>query len=124
VYLNPPHQCSGGTSFWRHRPSGLEVVRTPADGATVRQATAMGADEPGLPTGYLTESNDTWELTQVLPAQYNRFVFYSSYLLHSPLYIEADFGDDLPARRLTQNCYFETWQGRTARMRRDQSHSR
>ena len=118
VYLNPPDQCSGGTSFWRHRPTGLEIVRGPADAAVMRDAAALGADEPGLPNGYLTESNETWELSQVLSAQYNRLVFYSSYLLHSPLYIEADFGPDLASRRLTQNCYFETWSGRQARMRR------
>lgn len=118
VYLNPPGQCSGGTSFWRHRPTGLEVVRGPSDAAVMREASALGADEPGLPEGYLTESNETWELTQMLSAEYNRFVCYSSYLLHSPLYIEGDFGTELASRRLTQNCYFETWQGRQARMRR------
>lgn len=116
VYLNP--QTSGGTSFWRHRPSGLEIVRGPADAAVMREAAALGADEPGLPDGYLTESNETWELTQVLSAEYNRFVCYSSYLCHSPLYIEEDFGSDLPSRRLTQNCYFETWKGRQMRMQR------
>jgi hypothetical protein len=82
----------------------------------MHEAFAMGEDEPGLPDGYLTESNETWELMQVLPADYNRFVFYSSYLLHSPLYIEADFGHDVASRRLTQNCYFETWKARRARM--------
>lgn len=116
IYLNPPGQCSGGTSFWRHRATGIEIVRGPAEMSVMRDAAALGADEPGLPTGYLTESNQTWELTQVLAGEYNRFVCYSSYLLHSPLYIEADYGPELSARRLTQNCYFDTWQGKRMRM--------
>ena len=117
IYLNPPGQSSGGTSFWRHRPSGMQAVGSAADAAAMREASALGADEPGLPNGYLIESNETWELTQALAGEYNRFVCYSSYLLHSPLYVEADYGTELSSRRLTQNCYFETWQGKQMRMR-------
>jgi hypothetical protein len=60
--------------------------------------------DPG--TGYLIASNETWELTQVIPMEYNRFVLYSSNIFHSPLYDERDFGSTLEARRLTQNFYF------------------
>ncbi len=113
VYLNPPERCSGGTSFWRHRASGIELVRTPEHAVAVRST--EDSDSDSLPAGYLTESNDTWERTQVLPMQYNRLSFYDSRLCHTPHYVESDFGTALPDRRLTQNLYLDRWQTRMAK---------
>lgn len=115
VYLNPPDQCFGGTSFWRHRATGLEVALGSSDQAAsmAKGATSTAAelvktaarDDPG--TGYLIGSNDTWEMTQILEMRFNRFVVYSSNIFHSPLYDERDFGTTLDTRRLTQNLYFD-----------------
>jgi uncharacterized protein DUF6445 len=109
VYLNTPDQCSGGTSFWRHRQTGLQhalgsehakqALAVPDNATTDREADAG--------TGYLIASNDEWELTQVLEMRYNRLVFYSSNIFHSPLYDEREFGTTLETRRLTQNLYFD-----------------
>lgn len=116
VYLNPPEQCFGGTSFWRHRRTGLERGPAADDPARVlakagmsnAAATAPGTspeDDPG--TGYLIASNEAWEMTQAIPMRFNRFVLYSSDIYHSPLYDERDFGATLDTRRLTQNFYFD-----------------
>jgi len=112
VYLNLPEQCAGGTSFWRHRRTGLELALG-SEGAAQRLALSKELQkeieaEPADPgTGYLIASNASWEMTQVLKMKYNRFVFYSSNIFHSPLYDERDFGDTLETRRLTQNFYFD-----------------
>lgn len=117
VYLNPSEQCFGGTSFWRHRSTGLELALGTSGSVPIRaQAVVPTEPEPAEPTltddisdpgtGYLIASNETWELTQVIPMEYNRFVLYSSNIFHSPLYDERDFGSTLEARRLTQNFYF------------------
>jgi hypothetical protein len=108
IYLNPPEQCSGGTSFWRHRPTGMELAPDGADPASIPTREAP-SDQPaaGDATGYPSDSTEVWELTHVLPARYNRLVVYNSQLIHSPFYKEDDFGTTLPARRLTQNFYLD-----------------
>ena len=108
VYLNPPGQCSGGTSFWRHRATGTEVADGVEPGALPSAVLSNGPDV-GDSIGYLTESTETWELTQVLPAKYNRLVIYKSKIFHSPHYSEHDFGSALMERRLTQNLYLDKW---------------
>jgi Family of unknown function (DUF6445) len=117
VYLNPPDQCAGGTSFWRHRRTGLELARG-APQAPLLLARYGVADEVELakrlrsekvsdgPTGYLTESNSIWELTHAIDMKYNRLICYSSDIFHSPLYDDRDFGGELETQRLTQNLYF------------------
>jgi hypothetical protein len=120
VYLNPPEQCSGGTSFWRHRATGLELA-TQGEGAQSLPALLarfgatderslvkriLGESNPDAAQGYPTESNSVWELTEVIPMRYNRFVLYDSLLFHTPHYQEDRFGETLEARRLTQNLYF------------------
>lgn len=113
IYLNLPEQCAGGTSFWRHRRTGLEGApgSDAANPVLAKLAAASPAapgeeDDADLPDGYLLESNATWERAQVLPMAFNRLVFYSSYLYHSPWYDPRDFGTALDERRLTQNLYF------------------
>jgi hypothetical protein len=112
VYLNPAEQCAGGTSFWRHRQTGLELALG-TEGAAQTLAMGRKPSHPEMPpsteegTGYLIASNADWELTQVLEMKYNRFVFYGSNIFHSPLYDERDFGTTLETRRLTQNFYFD-----------------
>lgn len=117
VYLNPAEQCFGGTSFWRHRATGLELALESEDPVPVIARFGLsGAAAPGTSpadkraaeagTGYLIASNDSWEMTQVIAMKSNRFVLYSSNIFHSPLYDERDFGTTLRSRRLTQNFYF------------------
>jgi hypothetical protein len=116
VYLNPPEQCAGGTSFWRHRATGLESALGADDPAQVLAKAGMSGNTSAAPTvpdspadegtGYLIASNESWEMTQMIAMAYNRFVLYSSNIFHSPLYDERDFGRTLETRRLTQNFYF------------------
>ncbi|MDQ3908294.1 MAG: DUF6445 family protein [Acidobacteriota bacterium] len=120
VYLNTPDQCSGGTSFWRHRATGLRLAARgegaeslPAllarFGVADEQALAkriLGEANPDLPEGYPTGSTSAWELTDVIEMRYNRLVVYDSLLFHTPHYHEERFGETVETRRLTQNLYF------------------
>jgi len=117
VYLNPNHQCSGGTSFWRHRQSGL--TRAPrADDADV----APLLQRFGVDTGSqlisrflamaITESRQKpkqirmhWDRVRTLKMQFNRFIVYDARLFHSPHLPPPGFGTRIESSRLTQNVY-------------------
>lgn len=111
LFLNPDEQCSGGTSFWRHRvsdSSALPDLGDRDDEKLASQAIAnawLGESSNGLQSGYIDVSNAQWELLHVVPMKFNRLVLYSGRLFHTPHYDERRFGDVLPTRRLTQNLY-------------------
>lgn len=95
----------GGTSFYLPRRPLGEIE------ADIRRWHQMDGEaftrEIGAPPGYLTESNAHFELTGVVPAKFNRAVFYDGSQFHSshitqPALLSAD-----PARgRLTLNAFF------------------
>jgi hypothetical protein len=125
VYLNPPHQCSRGTGFYRHRETGAnEVV---ADVSTdflayqTKQGTTslsrtyakilescVGVECP-LSEGQwdtLLDSDEVWEKTGEIEMVYNRLVLYNARLFHSPIIANATFGATNESRRLTQTSWF------------------
>jgi hypothetical protein len=120
VYLNLPEQCSGGTSFWRHRQTGLQAAPRQGSAAYDALSLALGDDDEsrlmgrlmreGLAAasrGYPTESTAAWELLTVIPMRYNRCIVYDARLFHSLHIEEASFGVSLDERRLTQNLFFD-----------------
>jgi len=99
----------GGTGFyrWRDRP-------------TMEKATALEIQDPEAaldflqehyPTFrkspcYITESNEIAELIDVIPAKFNRWVFYSGDLPHSAhITAPEKLVDDFATGRLTLNCF-------------------
>lgn len=99
----------GGTGFyrWRDRP-------------TMEQATALELEDPkkaraflkerfptyNEPPCYITDSNEIAELIAVVPACYNRWIFYSGDIPHSA-YIKTPekLSKDVGKGRLTLNCF-------------------
>lgn len=123
VYLNLPEQCHGGTSFYRHRQTGLEccpkttaevmaVLGEPKSPTSDEEAAALWQrlydrlyqQQPG-PIEYVRESTDSWELTRLVEMKYNRAVFYDSQLFHSNYTRDDFFGDTPETRRLTQTLF-------------------
>ena len=119
VYLNHDEHCAGGTSFWRHRSTGLSLaidrgrptfstvmhrLDLPSHEALVQHCMreALHDLEPGWPL----ESTPYWERTAVVEMKWNRFVLYNAWLFHTIHYDAAAFGETLAERRLTQNVYF------------------
>jgi hypothetical protein len=123
VYLNLPDQCRGGTSFYRHRQTGLESQPRTIEGimAAIGE-TKMPQDQSGIdalyqryyaivhaptngPRQYIRESNEHWELISLVEMKYNRAVFYDSQLFHSNYTRDDFFGDTMETRRLTQTLF-------------------
>lgn len=85
VYLTLPEHCAGGTTFYRHKPTGDVIY----DEAHARQYNFRAAEQ--------------WEIAKQVDMAYNRLVFYPGQLFHSltPVF----FGDDINNARLTQNIF-------------------
>lgn len=99
----------GGTGFYRWKQREL-----------LEQATALEQEDPlkalaflqkhfafyNEPASYLTDSNDAAELLEVVPAKFNRFVFYSGDVPHSA-HIEhpEKLSKDFRKGRLTLNGF-------------------
>lgn len=110
LYLNPPEQCQGGTTFWRHKPSGWQR-RLPA--ADIRQAGYPGFKEfqkQWLPNttvqqfNTLQQQRDTWQALVEIPMRNNRLIVYQGHHFHS---ISNVFGDTPDNGRLVQLFFFE-----------------
>jgi hypothetical protein len=85
VYLTQPDDCAGGTSIFRHKPTGDEIY----DKANAHL--------------YDFVDGSQWETISEIEMIYNRLVFYPGQLFHSitPVF----FGDSITNARLTQNVF-------------------
>lgn len=97
----------GGTAFYRHRATGLEML-DPARASTYRAvlgAELMGRD---LPAGYIAGSTNLFEQTANVEARFNRAVIYRSALLHSGVIPPtAMLSDDPATGRLTVTAFLQ-----------------
>lgn len=104
-YLCAPDH--GGTSFYRHRRTGLEFVDH-GRSALYRQAIAEDLAAGGAPpAAYICGDSPWFERTASFAAAYNRLLVYRSINLHSAD-IGPGFAFDADARsgRLTANTFF------------------
>ena len=85
IYLTKPEDCAGGTSIYRHKPSGDEVYRK---------------ENRHL---YDFQDPSQWEVIIDVEMVYNRLVIYPGQLFHAitPVF----FGDNIANARLTQNIF-------------------
>lgn len=102
-------EALGGTAFYRwKRPEivykALELEPTDPDAAL-----ALLAEHSSVfrnPPRYITESNELAELVDVIPAKFNRFVFYSGEMPHSGHITAPErLSNDFSQGRLTLNCF-------------------
>jgi hypothetical protein len=120
LYLSRPEDCQGGTSFWRHRRSGLEYAPHKGDPHSAGLLASFAARDEwhliskmmkdGLAEvgpGYITESNGRWEQVDVVEMRCNRLVMYDGRLFHSVHVPRPDWQPDLERPRLTQNLYLD-----------------
>lgn len=113
VYLGPLAPTEGGTSFWRHRRTGLD--RAPGE----RPPSGAPAGPPGeiermmlegvtdLPDGYPVQSSLHWDLVEVVPMRFNRLVAYDARAFHSPHIPRFEPADDPDRVRLTQSLFLD-----------------
>ena len=85
VYLSLPEDCAGGTTIFRHKPTGDEIF------------------DPQHEHMYDFLDESQWEIIKEIDMVYNRLVMYPGQLFHSitPVF----FGDDINNARLTQNVF-------------------
>ncbi len=115
IYLGPQEgDWEGGTSFWRHRRTGLE--RAPGDRAAGERSASGGVGEVermmlegvvDLPDGYPVQSGAHWEIASVVPMRFNRLVAYDARAFHSPHIPTFLPAADPRHGRLTQNLFLE-----------------
>lgn len=101
LYLNKPEECVGGTSFYRHKRTRLDMCRTK------EQFESTFDNFPKLTRtdykDFITESNDEWELIDMIEMKYNRMIVYPPNVFHSGYLTRNDF---LEYDRLTQLGFF------------------
>lgn len=85
VYLSKPEHCAGGTTIYRHKPTGDEIYR--------RQNRQL----------YDFRDPSQWEVIREVEMVYNRLLMYPGQLFHAitPVF----FGDSIDNARLTQNVF-------------------
>jgi hypothetical protein len=105
-YLSPRDQ--GGTSFYRHRATGYEIIRPQRVVEYMAAADAELAARAAAPAAYIGGDTDCFQRFATVQGTYNRLIVYHSANLHSPD-IPADFQfDDAPRTgRLTANLFFK-----------------
>jgi hypothetical protein len=105
-YLGRPEQ--GGTSFYRHRATGLEVI-TPVNVKRYVDAVNGEIAARGLPPArYVSDGEPLFERIANFPAAFNRVLVYAGTSLHSGS-IPPDFVPDADPRtgRLTLNTFLK-----------------
>jgi len=105
-YLSP--RAQGGTSFYRHRATGFEVIRPHRLVEYMAAVDAELAARAALPAAYIGGDTDCFERYASVAGTFNRLIVYRSANLHSPD-IAADFPFDAAPRtgRLTANLFFK-----------------
>lgn len=101
-YLSPGEH--GGTGFFKHRKTGFERINPDR----INRYTQVVTEEQqaALSSGYITASNDYYELINQVDYKPNRLVVYPGNLLHSGLIKPAvDISRDPRAGRLTANIF-------------------
>jgi len=109
-YLNLPKQCSGGTTFFRHKRTGLEAWPT-------RRQTAALVASGKLPARVKREEDEilyweeqgsdraNWETTLHVPMRFNRALFYNGNQFHS-MTSWHEFGETKSSARMTMVYFF------------------
>jgi hypothetical protein len=119
IYLTKPEFCAGGTSFWRHRRTGLVRIpdsledewaaeaiiatRSSSIESLIRNCLDEAMPDPGQ--GFPSKQTKWWKPELLVPMKWNRLVIYDSRLFHTPD-VPRKFGSTHDDQRLTQNLYF------------------
>lgn len=110
LYLNPPRQCQGGTSFWRHLPTGWEKRPSQGELRAAGYADFKAFQKRWLPNhrvlpfGQLKEQREAWQAVLEVPMRQNRLIIYRGDYFHS---ITDVFGATPEDARLVQLFFFE-----------------
>lgn len=102
LYLNPPEQCSGGTAFYRHKPTGLDAL--PSDAAVQMLGMELGRFHNTMTNE--TKNPDSWDMVGFVGMKFNRLITYPSKMWHSR-FPHASFGKTKQNSRIVQVVFFD-----------------
>lgn len=130
VYLNPESSCAGGTSLYRHIPTGLErLPRLPITpdheiwklAERLELSPEFFQSEEGYDNfqssmifnplfaakgnNYINDGNEYWEFFQLVEMRPNRLAIFDARVLHSEYIKEGQFDEDY---RVNQIIYFSS----------------
>ncbi len=97
IYLNTDDECRGGTSFYRHRKTGFDFIRE------TKYLDEIYEHEPHKYEKFITDSNDDWELLELIEMKFNRMIIYPPNIFHSGYISRKDF---VNYDRITQLGFF------------------
>ena len=100
IYLNDNEECAGGTAFYRHKETGLDIVQRNSElNSTYDNYPQKRKDYGDL----ITESNEEWEMIDFVDMKFNRMLVYPPNVFHSGYMDRNDFVD---YDRITQLFFF------------------
>jgi hypothetical protein len=104
--------ASGGTSFYRHRSTGVEIVTADVQESYIRAVNAEVRSQGMPPAQYVDGDSELFERTARYDAVFNRALIYRGSMLHS-VNVPRDFVPDPDPRtgRLTLNTFLMTRPG-------------
>ncbi|MEK8053283.1 DUF6445 family protein [Ideonella sp. DXS22W] len=101
-YLNPDYEV--GTSFFRHRPTGLAFVRDEAEGEAYHRWLDAHGDAT-QPSSYAVADDHTWEHLHTTQGRFNRLVMYPGTAFHSIAMTDVARNLSMNSARLTQRFF-------------------
>ncbi len=108
VYLYD-NEDLGGTAFYRWKQPEVMMRALELESEDPAAAVEYLAERTAVfrePPAYITGSNELVELIDVVPARFNRFVFYSGEIPHSGHITSPELlSEDFHSGRLTLNCF-------------------
>ncbi|BDT68307.1 hypothetical protein os1_24890 [Comamonadaceae bacterium OS-1] len=112
LYLSLPEDCQGGTSFYRHRATGLARRPEAADVQAGGFASLLDFQKRHLPPNKLqpfaqwrAQREGRWEWLFEVPMRFNRLVVFRSDYFHA---VSELFGNQPENGRLVQLFHFQT----------------
>ena len=107
LYLNPDYEI--GTSFFRHRPTGLAFLRQPEEHQQYAEWMGQHGDK-SQPETYAVADDTTWEHLHSVEGRFNRLVMYPGTAFHSIAMRDVAKNLTLASARLTQRFFVNTVQ--------------
>jgi sulfur relay (sulfurtransferase) DsrC/TusE family protein len=110
IYLNPKHQCSGGTAFYRHAGTGLEAVNlshlrsSKSYREKVISILSINEEESKKKNSlsFIKDSDPDWKVIKLIEMKYNRLVLFPANRFHAVYSTAKQFGNSQKTARLTQ----------------------
>ena len=102
LYLNPDFEV--GTSFFRHRPTGLAFVRNPDEAQALGDWMRVHGDT-AQPDTYAVGDDTVWQHLHSVAGRFNRLVMYPGTAFHSIAMRDVAENYTLDSARLTQRFF-------------------